>query len=289
MKNVIFTSILLLSAFGTAAAQSRVSNIRVQQLDAMVIVMYDLSEKADISVFVSFDGGANYQGPLQHVTGAVGKGVLPEKDKMLMWDVLREVGEADYSSVVIKIVADASQSSHTDAEAMQRSAGTLTYFGNMVIQGEHQLSLRSGKEYIQAGKEARQQYDKELRQITSGTHQSAKNLSSKEIRHVMAGTDALELYNKGQGSLNASRVWLLLGSIGLICGGLSFNDGNTALGTGCFVGSALSYTMFVLRYNKSVNLVAQSVDVYNEHHRKNAGVELKFGITGNGVGIAVRF
>ena len=98
-----------------ALAQSLVSNVRVQQSDEQIIVMYDLAERADIDVHVSFDGGATFRGPLKHVSGAVGRGIAAEKNKMLMWHVLPEVGEIDYDNVVIKVVAIA-EDSHSDAE-----------------------------------------------------------------------------------------------------------------------------------------------------------------------------
>jgi len=104
---IIITILLYFIATGIATPQNHVSNIRVQQHDALLYVTYDLAEKSDIELFVSFDNGTNYRGPLKHVLGAVGKGVLPEKDKILVWDVMKEVGEVDYSSVVIKIVSDA--------------------------------------------------------------------------------------------------------------------------------------------------------------------------------------
>ena len=104
MKKLIKLAILS-SIFGTTSAQNHVSNIRVQQADDQLIVMYDLAERADIEAYVSFDGGATYQGPLQHVSGAVGKDIAPERNKMFMWDIVKEVGYVDYQNVVIKITA----------------------------------------------------------------------------------------------------------------------------------------------------------------------------------------
>ena len=97
----------MLCICGLAKAQDNVSNIRVQQADEHLIIMYDLTEKADIEIHVSFDGGATFIGPLQHVSGAVGKGIVAERNKMLTWHVLPEVGEVDYDNVVIKVVATA--------------------------------------------------------------------------------------------------------------------------------------------------------------------------------------
>ena len=95
---------LCFSLLGIAVAQN-VSNIRVQQHDTLLVVTYNLAAKANIEAFISFDGGTTYRGPLKYVTGAVGKGVLPEKDKIFVWDVIKEVGYIDASNAVIKIVS----------------------------------------------------------------------------------------------------------------------------------------------------------------------------------------
>jgi hypothetical protein len=104
MKKIIMT-VVLCSVLGMAAAQTNVSNIRVQQQDTLLFVMYDLAMKANIDVYVSYDNGVNFQGPLKHVTGAVGKGVLPEKDKIFIWDIVKEAGYVDYPSTIIKIAS----------------------------------------------------------------------------------------------------------------------------------------------------------------------------------------
>ena len=80
-----------------------VTNIRVKQKDELLIVTYDLSLKADIEAYVSLDNGVTYKGPLQHVTGAVGKNISEGKDKIFLWDAKKEVGYVDVSAK-IKIV-----------------------------------------------------------------------------------------------------------------------------------------------------------------------------------------
>lgn len=105
MKKRIVTTILLCSVFGMAAAQNDVSNIRVEQHDTTLYITYDLKVKADIEAFVSFDNGATYKGPLKHVSGAVGKEILPEKNKIIKWNAANEIGYVDYQNAVIKIVA----------------------------------------------------------------------------------------------------------------------------------------------------------------------------------------
>ena len=88
----------------TVIAQN-VSNIRIHQMDHVLIIIYDLAMQADIEVHASFDGGTTFSEPLRHVIGAVGKSVTPDTDKMIVWNVLDEFGEIDYPNTVIKIVS----------------------------------------------------------------------------------------------------------------------------------------------------------------------------------------
>ena len=104
MKKIIM-SMMLCSLLGTAMAQKGVSNIRVQQHDTVLLVMYDLAVKADIEAYVSFDNGSTYRGPLKHVSGSVGKGLAPENNKVFVWNIVKEVGYVDCPNTVIKIVS----------------------------------------------------------------------------------------------------------------------------------------------------------------------------------------
>ena len=103
---LIILASLLCSFWGITTAQNHVSNIRVQQHDGLLYITYDLAVRADIEVHVSFDNGEYYKGPLKHVTGAVGEGIFPENNKIMVWNVFTEFGEIDYSNVLIKIIAD---------------------------------------------------------------------------------------------------------------------------------------------------------------------------------------
>ena len=102
----IFITVILCSVFRMVAAQTHVSNIRVQVSEEQLIITYDLTERADIEVHVSFDGGINFRGPLQYVSGAAGRNIAPERDKIVVWNVVREFGDVDYPNAVVKIVAN---------------------------------------------------------------------------------------------------------------------------------------------------------------------------------------
>jgi hypothetical protein len=121
---------VLSSLFGVVTAQEHVSNIRLDQRNDMLHVTYDLAVNADIEVFASFDGGATYRGALQRVSGAVGKGVAAGNDKVLIWNILREVGYVDNSNIVIRISANAVTSSENSAViSIEKPKHSKYYFG----------------------------------------------------------------------------------------------------------------------------------------------------------------
>jgi hypothetical protein len=104
--NKILIPILLIAALGKVTAQQNVTNIRVLQSDTLLIVTYDLAKKADIEAYISLDGGATFNGPLKNVTGAIGKAIVPENNKIFVIDIAKEIGYGDYTNAAIKIVAN---------------------------------------------------------------------------------------------------------------------------------------------------------------------------------------
>ena len=97
--------IILLSIFGVSAAQNEISNVRVQVVDTIVVITYDLEVKADIKAFISLNNDGKFM-TLKEVSGAVGKGILPEKNKIIIWNVVKELGYVDFPNAVIKVEAN---------------------------------------------------------------------------------------------------------------------------------------------------------------------------------------
>ena len=96
--------LLFISAIFTLNAQDPASNIRVQAMSNIFIVFYDLSETSDVEAFVSFDNGATWQGPLQNVSGSVGKEVAEGKEKIILWHAVEEIGYVE-KDVTVKVIA----------------------------------------------------------------------------------------------------------------------------------------------------------------------------------------
>lgn len=68
-----------------------VSNVRAVQDGKQIKIYYNLSEKADISIYLSRDGGRNYEStPIGHISGMVGSDVNGGTDRCAVWDVLAD-------------------------------------------------------------------------------------------------------------------------------------------------------------------------------------------------------
>ena len=237
---------IILSCFlGAAAAQSIVSNVRVQQSEEQLIVMYDLAEKADIEVHVSFDGGATFHGPLQYVMGSVGKDVSQGTDKVVIWNALREFGEIDYPNAVIKVVAA------NDSGAARISPQTVLPGTGvpLISRGRHVYGL-----------------DREMNQsefimfMVNKGYKTMMPLPRYNVQSLMSGTNdfALDTYNRGIKKHNNGE-WLLV-----------FPGGIPGLGT-----PPLLIPGIIVKSQGNVNM-RESVAMYNSSINRHDVTQMMF-------------
>jgi hypothetical protein len=118
-------------------------------------------------------------------------------------------------------------------------------------------------------------------------------LNKHDVRELMGdNTTALLLYNKGKSRSIAGSLWLATGFVSFV-GGLIYidyiSDDNLGV-TMQAMGGAMLMTGITLKIS-SAKRIRQSVDIYNHGSvlNKTTGMELKFGITGNGVGVVLSF
>jgi formylglycine-generating enzyme required for sulfatase activity len=83
-----------------------ISNVHSEQIGNTIQVHYNLNTTAPckIDLFVSIDGGKNWQGPLLKVQGSVGKNVAAGENT-ITWIVGEEWGELVSNSVMFKVSA----------------------------------------------------------------------------------------------------------------------------------------------------------------------------------------
>jgi hypothetical protein len=117
MKYTIHNLILSLPlalALALPSLAQQISTPRFTQSGKQILIYYDLSGTAgktyEIQVFLSQDGGSTFTGPLQKVSGAVGKNISPGTGKTITWDVLAERDKLE-GEVLFEIRLAASQTS----------------------------------------------------------------------------------------------------------------------------------------------------------------------------------
>ena len=107
MKTKLFFLFFVLAAFVVGA--QTVTNSRSVQEGKMVKIFYDLSEDAEISIYLSTDGGLSYEShPIGHVSGDVGGYVRAGKGKCAVWDVLADRESLKGDKICFKVVASGS-------------------------------------------------------------------------------------------------------------------------------------------------------------------------------------
>ena len=112
MKRLLF--LFLLVSVAVAAQAQRVSNVTFRQEGKLVYIGYSLSEKADVSVEVSTDGGVTFGYPrMAHVSGDVGKDVSAGNAKSITWDVLQDCERLQGDRICFRVTAVKGSSNQT--------------------------------------------------------------------------------------------------------------------------------------------------------------------------------
>ena len=91
--------IVLAASLATAsfASAQSITNVDANQEGKAIAVTYDLNEKANISLFVTQNGGVTKTAiPLKYTSGDVGKNVSPGTEKKILWRVLDQYPGQDF-------------------------------------------------------------------------------------------------------------------------------------------------------------------------------------------------
>ena len=88
--NIFIIIFLLFSTLGTFA--QKVSNVHFEQVEEKIHIYYDLETEESCTVFLFFKESMehNWGKPLEHISGDMGIGQTNGKNKMIVWDVLKD-------------------------------------------------------------------------------------------------------------------------------------------------------------------------------------------------------
>ncbi|MEO1418578.1 MAG: formylglycine-generating enzyme family protein [Bacteroidota bacterium] len=106
MKHIFVISLLLFTLIATAQT---IENVTFQQDGKDIVVFYDLLGEEedtyeDLSLYYSFNGGKNFYGPCQSVTGDTGR-VTPAFGRSIRWKAFEELGDISSSRFIVKVRA----------------------------------------------------------------------------------------------------------------------------------------------------------------------------------------
>jgi TonB family protein len=106
MNSIYHKLTLILLVLANSCFAQKVTNISAEQVGQTIQVSYNLETQSPctISLFYSTDNGASWQGPLKKVSGDIGEKVT-SGSKKITWDVLNELEQLKFSSVVFKVDA----------------------------------------------------------------------------------------------------------------------------------------------------------------------------------------
>ncbi len=105
MKKLLFLLTLLLPLL---AVGQDVTNGRFEQEGSKVRIYYDLSKQADITIYLSTDGGKTCEPtPLRSVSGDVGKQVPAGTNRCAVWDVLADRDKVQGDRICFMVSASA--------------------------------------------------------------------------------------------------------------------------------------------------------------------------------------
>ena len=136
-------------------------------------------------------------------------------------------------------------------------------------------------------------------------------LDDNKVKGLMANTDALKYYNKSKSQRKTGTALVWTGVVAIVAGigfdlvDIAINESNydyvledgiiyereVIKLRGTVIGGAVGATMIgtgIVLHSSSNKSLQKSVDTYNSA-KKTAQYEIKFGVTGNGIGLAINF
>jgi hypothetical protein len=106
---IIFAITVLVCISSNTFAQ-QIENLRIKTLEDKINILYDIAhEKSgqlfEIKVLCSEDEGQNFNIELNSVTGDYGSNIEGGKDKIIIWNVLKDKKNLKGENYVFKIIA----------------------------------------------------------------------------------------------------------------------------------------------------------------------------------------
>jgi hypothetical protein len=110
MKKLIILFIAFIITSTSIINAQQIENLRIKTFEDKLNLIYDISHEKSgqlfhVKVLCSDDGGQSFNVPLKTVSGDISTGVEGGKDKIIIWDVLKDRESLKGDNFVFKIIA----------------------------------------------------------------------------------------------------------------------------------------------------------------------------------------
>jgi formylglycine-generating enzyme required for sulfatase activity len=150
MNKILFT--LLLLGFIVQTNAQEIKNVQFTANDKQVEITYsiqnaDSKQKFDITLYISQDGGKNYNPALQSVSGDVGTGIAPGYSKLILWKPLQEEGYGKIigRNICFKVEASYKKTTVTATNETTTSSSFASYTETLSGIAFDMVAVKGGK------------------------------------------------------------------------------------------------------------------------------------------------
>jgi len=101
----IIVLVILFISFSYYISAQKVENIEPKMEENNIIVKYTITnatfcQKFDIDLYISHDGGQTFEGPLENVSGDVGKGIK-EGEHRIVWNEFKDISNLNGDTNIV--------------------------------------------------------------------------------------------------------------------------------------------------------------------------------------------
>ncbi|PIU63790.1 MAG: hypothetical protein COS84_09260, partial [Armatimonadetes bacterium CG07_land_8_20_14_0_80_40_9] len=145
---IVVSLFLMQTKVGTSAGSERIENVRFEQRGNLVYIFYDLigdEKEYKVSLRLSSDGGRSFPAKdaagkdiiLKSLSGDIGEGITPRRDKEIVWDALKDVESLSGDNFVFEVVTPKTEVRRPKPEVRREKRGMVYIPAGEFIMGSN--------------------------------------------------------------------------------------------------------------------------------------------------------
>lgn len=134
--NIKIIAIVCISLFSQLCFSQNITNVDANQEGKAIAITYDLGEKSNISLYISYNNGKDKTLiPIKYASGDVGSKIIPGKSKKILWKVLDQYPNKNFEGENLSFIVK--------AKIAMKSFVVIN--GGYSIDSQHMLGITAGQ------------------------------------------------------------------------------------------------------------------------------------------------